>query len=125
MIDTKKRLDLDFLIKSVKEKRASKTARDSRIAWNKKNSQKFSEYYLKLEKELIRYNVEVNKNNYTKRRKKTMDKLKHELKEGQQQMKEKQSIKLEDIIEKNRFEQNKLDSLKRYLKSPFVKVFAE
>lgn len=115
IIDEQKRVDCNARVQSVKEKVSAKAAKDQRIAWNKKNSQKFSEYYLKLEKELIRYNVQMNRNTYTKRRKQTMNRLKDELQDGKERMNKNQSEKLETIIGRNRTEQNKLDSMKRFV----------
>ena len=113
MINTQKRVDRHERVQAVKTKVTEKAEKDKRIAWNKKNSQKFSEYYIKLEKELVRYNVQMNRKTYTNKRKQTMNRLKEELVDGKERMRNNQSDRLNRIIERNRNQQDKLDALKR------------
>jgi len=113
VIASEKREEFCARVALVKQKVAAKAEADKRIAWNKKNAQKFSEYYNKLEKELIRYNVEVNRTGHEKRRKNTMDQLKAELIQGKKQMKNNQQNKLDKLVKRNRIDQNRLDKLKR------------
>ena len=113
MINTQKRVDRHERVQAVKSKMSEKAEKDKRIAWNKKNSQKFSEYYIKLEKELVRYNVQMNRNTYTNKRKQTMNRLKDELIDGKERMKNNQSAKLNRIIQRNKNQKDKLDVLKR------------
>ena len=56
----------------------------------------------------------MNRNTYTKRRKQTMSRLKEELHEGKERMKNNQNQKLDRIIERNRNQKDKIDALKRY-----------
>ena len=52
-IELQARIDHDLKVSSVKQKMEEKTLRKIDSEWSTKNSQKFSEYYLKLEKELV------------------------------------------------------------------------
>ena len=69
LVRAQQEIDISEKSKSVKEKVVAKTEAKKAAEWSDKNAKKFSEYFLKLEKELIRYNVSANRTNYTKKRK--------------------------------------------------------
>lgn len=69
LVRAQRKVEVSEKSKAVKEKVVAKNEAKKAAEWSEKNAKKFSEYFLKLEKELIRYNVTANRTNYTKKRK--------------------------------------------------------
>jgi len=111
LVRAQRQVEVSEKSKAVKEKVVAKNEAKKAAEWSEKNAKKFSEYFLKLEKELIRYNVTANRTNYTKKRKATKSQLKDELARGSEQMKEKQKNALEKILRRNHRDKIRIESL--------------
>ena len=72
--DKKKKLISDF--------REEKSSKDKDLKWKRENQRKFSEYYVKLEKEIIKYNVRINREQYISKCRETSERVRDDLEAG-------------------------------------------
>ena len=68
--------------KLIKEIREEKAAKDKNQKWKMENQRKFSEYYIKLEKEIIKYNVRINREQYISKCRENSERVREDLELG-------------------------------------------
>jgi len=68
--------------KLIKEIREEKIAKNKSQKWKTENQRKFSEYYIKLEKEIIKYNVRINREQYVAKCRDTSQRVREDLELG-------------------------------------------